>query len=136
MAYGAKFASAFFGPFREAVDSSPQFGDRRGYQMDPANGREALRELELDAEEGADILMVKPALPYLDLIARARDRFAHPIAAYNVSGEYAMLKAAARLGWLEERAVALEALTSIKRAGADMIFTYFAKDAARWLGDA
>ena len=136
MAYGAKFASAFFGPFREAVDSSPQFGDRRGYQMDPANGREALRELEMDADEGADILMVKPALPYLDLIAKARERFAHPIAAYNVSGEYAMLKAAARLGWLEERPAALEALTSIKRAGADMIITYFAKDAARWLRDA
>ena len=136
MAYGAKFASAFFGPFREAVDSSPQFGDRRGYQMDPANGREALRELELDAGEGADILMVKPALPYLDLIAKARERFAHPLAAYNVSGEYAMLKAAARLGWLEERPAVMEALTSIKRAGADMIITYFAKEVAGWLREA
>ena len=133
MAYGAKFASAFFEPFREAAGSAPAFGDRRGYQLDPANGREALRELALDAQEGADILMVKPALAYLDVISQARARFDHPLAAYNVSGEYAMIKAAARLGWLDERRAALEALTAIKRAGADLVVTYFAKDAARWL---
>ncbi len=133
MAYGAKYASAFFEPFREAADSAPQFGDRRGYQMDPPNVREALREMELDAEEGADILMVKPALAYLDVIALARQRFDHPIAAYNVSGEYAMVKAAARMGWIDERRAALETLTGIRRAGADILITYFAKDAARWL---
>ncbi|MBI4329261.1 MAG: porphobilinogen synthase, partial [Chloroflexi bacterium] len=133
MAYAAKFASAFFNPFRDAADSAPQFGDRRGYQMDPANAREALREIELDAAEGADILMVKPALAYLDVIARARERFPHPLAAYSVSGEYAMIKAATRLGWLEERAVVLETLTAIKRAGADLIITYFAREAAHWL---
>ncbi len=133
MSYAAKYASAFFGPFRDAAGSAPQFGDRRGYQMDPANAREALREIELDIAEGADIIMVKPALPYLDIIARARERFGLPLAAYNVSGEYAMVKAAARAGWLDERAAVLEALTGIKRAGADIIITYHAKDAARWL---
>ncbi|HLZ68360.1 MAG TPA: porphobilinogen synthase [Dehalococcoidia bacterium] len=133
MAYAAKFASAFYGPFREAAESTPAFGDRRGYQMDPANGREALREIEADIAEGADIVMVKPALPYLDVLARARDRFDLPFAAYNVSGEYAMVKAAAANGWLDERRVVLEALTGIKRAGADMIITYHARDAARWL---
>ncbi len=135
MAYAAKYASAFYGPFREAAGSTPQFGDRRGYQMDPPNVREALREMELDALEGADILMVKPALAYLDVITRARARFDHPIAAYNVSGEYAMVKAAARMGWLDERGAALEMLTGIKRAGADIILTYWAKDAARWLAE-
>jgi porphobilinogen synthase len=133
MGYSAKFASAFYGPFREAADSAPQFGDRRSYQMDPANGREALREVEADVEEGADIVMVKPALAYLDLIRAVRDRVPHPIAAYNVSGEYAMVKAAAANGWLDEKAITLEILTSIKRAGADMILTYHAADAARWL---
>jgi porphobilinogen synthase len=133
MGYSAKFASAFYGPFREAAESTPQFGDRRAYQMDPANGREALREVEADIAEGADIVMVKPALAYLDLIRAVRDRFEHPIAAYNVSGEYAMVKAAAANGWLDERAIALEILTGIKRAGADLIITYFAADAARWL---
>ena len=133
MSYAAKYASAFFGPFREAAGSTPQFGDRRGYQMDPANAREALREIELDIIEGADIIMVKPALAYLDIIARARQRFDLPIAAYNVSGEYSMLKAAARNGWLDERRAVMETLTSIKRAGADIIITYHAKDAARWL---
>jgi len=133
LAYGAKYASAFYGPFREAADSAPGFGDRRSYQMDPPNAREALRELELDAAEGADMLMVKPGLPYLDILARARDRFEHPLAVYNVSGEYSMIKAAVRLGWLDERRTILEALTAFKRAGADMIITYFAKDAARWL---
>jgi porphobilinogen synthase len=133
MGYSAKFASAFYGPFREAAESAPQFGDRRGYQMDPANGREALREIEADIVEGADIIMVKPALAYLDLIRATRDRVQHPIAAYNVSGEYAMVKAAAANGWLDERAVTLEILTGIKRAGADMIITYHAADAARWL---
>jgi porphobilinogen synthase len=133
LSYAAKYASAFFGPFRDAAGSAPQFGDRRGYQMDPANAREALREMEQDAAEGADILMVKPALPYLDVLARARERFDLPLAAYSVSGEYAMLKAAARAGWLDERAAVLEALTGIKRAGADIILTYHAKDAARWL---
>ena len=134
MAYAAKHASAFYGPFREAVESAPQFGDRRGYQMDPANPHEALREIEADIEEGADIIMVKPALSYLDVIARARQRFDLPLAAYNVSGEYAMLKAAIAHGWLEERQAILEVLTSIKRAGADIIITYHAKEATRWLG--
>jgi porphobilinogen synthase len=133
MAYSAKYASAFYGPFREAADSAPQFGDRRGYQMDPPNGREALREIEDDIAEGADIVMVKPALPYLDVLARARDAFDLPLAAYNVSGEYAMVKAAVANGWLEERRTVLELLTSIKRAGADIIITYHAKEAARWL---
>ncbi len=134
MAYAAKQASAFYGPFRVAAESAPQFGDRRGYQMDAANAREALREIEADIEEGADIVMVKPALPNLDLIARARDRFGLPLAAYNVSGEYAMVKAAAAAGYLDERLVTLEVLTAIKRAGADIIITYHAKEAARWLG--
>jgi porphobilinogen synthase len=133
MAYSAKYASAFYGPFREAADSAPQFGDRRGYQMDPPNAREALREIEADIEEGADIVMVKPALAFLDVIARARAEFDHPLAAYNVSGEYAMVHAAARNGWLDGRRATLEALTAIKRAGADIIITYHAKDAARWL---
>ena len=135
MSYAAKYASSFFGPFRTAVDSAPQFGDRRGYQMDPANSREALREIEMDIEEGADIIMVKPALPYLDVLARARQSFNLPLAAYNVSGEYSMVKAAARNGWLEERRVVMETLTSIKRAGADIILTYHARDAAHWLSD-
>jgi porphobilinogen synthase len=135
MAYSAKYASAFYGPFREAAESAPQFGDRRGYQMDPANAREALREIEADIAEGADIVMVKPALPYLDVLAQARQRFDLPIAAYNVSGEYAMLHAAARNGWLDLRGAALEALTAIKRAGADIIITYHAKEAAGWLRD-
>ena len=134
MAYAAKFASGFYGPFREAAESTPQFGDRRSYQMDPANGDEAVREVALDIEEGADIVMVKPALPYLDVIRRVKEQFASPLAAYNVSGEYAMLKAAALNGWLDEERVMLEALTSIKRAGADLILTYFAKDAARIAG--
>jgi porphobilinogen synthase len=133
MSYAAKYASAFYGPFREAAESAPAFGDRRGYQMDPSNGREALREIEQDIEEGADIVMVKPALPYLDVLARARERFDVPLAAYNVSGEYAMVHAAARNGWLDLRASVLEALTSIRRAGADVIITYHAKEAARWL---
>jgi porphobilinogen synthase len=133
MAHAAKYASAFYGPFREAVRSAPQFGDRRSYQMDPANVDEALREIALDLEEGADIVMVKPALPYLDVIARVRAEYAVPIAAYNVSGEFAMIKAAARLGWLDEERAMLEALVGIKRAGADLILTYFAKDAARLL---
>ncbi len=134
MGYSAKYASGFYGPFREAADSPPQFGDRSTYQMDPANNREAIREMALDINEGADIIMVKPALPYLDIIRQARDTFPDlPLAAYNVSGEYSMLKAAARLGWLDEKRVALESLIAIKRAGADMILTYWAKDAARWL---
>jgi porphobilinogen synthase len=133
LAYSAKFASAFYGPFREAADSTPAFGDRRGYQMDPANAGEALREAALDVQEGADILMVKPALPYLDLIRRIKDQTGLPLAAYNVSGEYAMLKAAAAAGYLDERAAVLEALTGIRRAGADIIITYHAKEAARWL---
>ncbi|TAJ21277.1 MAG: porphobilinogen synthase [Dehalococcoidia bacterium] len=133
MAYSAKYASAFYGPFREAADSAPQFGDRRGYQMDPANGLEALREVEADIEESADIVMVKPALPYLDVIRAVRERTELPLAAYNVSGEYAMVKAAAANGWLDERRVVLEILTSIARAGAGIIITYHAKDAARWL---
>ncbi|MDP2675786.1 MAG: porphobilinogen synthase [Dehalococcoidia bacterium] len=135
MAYAAKQASAFYGPFRVAAESAPQFGDRRGYQMDPANSREAMREIEADIEEGADIVMVKPALPNLDLIARARDAFDLPLAAYNVSGEYAMVKAAAAAGYLDERLVTLEILTAIARAGADIIITYHAKEAARWLAE-
>jgi porphobilinogen synthase len=133
LAYSAKFASAFYGPFREAADSAPSFGDRRGYQMDPANGNEAVREARLDVEEGADIVMVKPALPYLDLIRRIKDETRMPLAAYNVSGEYAMVKAAAANGQLDERAAVLEILTGIRRAGADVVITYHAKDAARWL---
>ena len=133
LAYSAKYASAFYGPFREAADSAPSFGDRRGYQMDPANGREAVREAKIDVEEGADVVMVKPALPYLDVVRRVRDTVDVPVAAYNVSGEYAALKAAAQQGWLDERAVVLETLTAIRRAGADMIVTYHAKEAARWL---
>jgi porphobilinogen synthase len=133
MAYSAKHASAFYGPFREAAESPPKFGDRRSYQMDPANAEEALREVGLDIEEGADIVMVKPALAYLDVIWRVKERFGVPVAAYNVSGEFAMVKAASARGWLEEKAVVLEILTSIKRARADLILTYFAKDAARWL---
>jgi porphobilinogen synthase len=133
MAYSAKFASAFYGPFREAADSTPAFGDRRGYQMDPANGEEAVREARLDVEEGADIVMVKPALPYLDVIRRIKDDTAMPVAAYNVSGEYAMLKAAIAAGYLDERTAVLEALTSIRRAGADIVITYHAKEAAQWL---
>ena len=133
VAYSAKYASAFYGPFREAADSAPSFGDRRGYQMDPANVREALRECEQDVAEGADVIMVKPALPYLDVIRAARERFDLPLAAYNVSGEYAMVKAAAARGWLEEPQAALESLTAIKRAGADIIVSYWAKDLAAWL---
>jgi porphobilinogen synthase len=134
IAYSAKYASAFYGPFREAAESTPEFGDRRGYQMDPANAREALREVRLDVEEGADMVMVKPALPYLDVIRAVRDNFELPIAAYQVSGEYSMLKAAAGNGWIDERAAALEALMAIRRAGADVILTYYAKEAAAWLG--
>jgi porphobilinogen synthase len=133
MAYAAKYASAFFGPFRVAADSAPQFGDRRAYQMDPANWRMAMREIESDIAEGADIVMVKPALAYLDVISQARQRFQHPLAAYNVSGEYSMVKAAARLGWIDEKSLTLELLTAIKRAGADIIISYHAKDVARWL---
>jgi porphobilinogen synthase len=133
MAYSAKFASAFYGPFREAADSTPAFGDRRAYQMNPANGEEAVREALLDVEEGADILLVKPALPYLDVIRRVKDKTSMPLAAYNVSGEYSMLKAAAAAGYLDERAAVLEALTSIRRAGADIVITYHAKEAALWL---
>ena len=133
MAYAAKYASAFFGPFRDAADSAPQFGDRRSYQMDPANAREALVETGLDVEEGADIVMVKPALPYLDVVRRVRETTDLPLAAYNVSGEYSMIKAAASNGWLDEKRAVLEALTGIKRAGADIIITYHALDAARWL---
>jgi len=133
MAYAAKYASAFYGPFREAAESAPQFGDRRSYQMDPPNWREALREVEQDIAEGADIVMVKPALPYLDVISKVRDTFNHPLAAYSVSGEYAMVKAAAQQGWLDEKRIVLEMLTAIKRAGADIIITYYAKEAARWL---
>lgn len=133
MSYAAKFASSFYGPFREAADSTPAFGDRKTYQMDPANVNEALQEVYLDIQEGADILMVKPALPYLDVIQRVKAEFAVPTAAYNVSGEYSMMKAAARKGYIDERSVVLELLTSIKRAGADMVLTYHAKDAARWL---
>jgi porphobilinogen synthase len=133
VAYSAKYASAFYGPFREAADSAPAFGDRRGYQMDPANVREALRECELDLAEGADVLMVKPALPNLDVIRAVRERFDAPLAAYNVSGEYAMVKAAAARGWVDERQAALESLTAIRRAGADLVVSYWTKDLARWL---
>jgi porphobilinogen synthase len=133
LAYAAKYSSAFYGPFREAAQSTPQFGDRRGYQMDPANAREALREVEMDLDEGADMVMVKPALPYLDIIRRVRDEFDVPVAAYNVSGEYSMVKAAVQKGWLDEQRVVMEILTSIQRAGAEIILTYHAKDAARWL---
>jgi porphobilinogen synthase len=135
LAYAAKFASAFYGPFREAAKSAPAFGDRRGYQMDPANGREALREIDLDIEEGADLVMVKPALAYLDLIRAARERVDLPLVAYNVSGEYAMIKAASANGWLDGRRATLEALTGIRRAGADLIISYHAKEVARWLRD-
>jgi porphobilinogen synthase len=133
LAYAAKYSSAFYGPFREAAQSTPQFGDRRGYQMDPANAREALREVEMDLDEGADMVMIKPALPYLDIIRRVRDEFDVPVAAYNVSGEYSMVKAAVEKGWLEEQRVVTEILTGIQRAGAEIILTYHAKDAARWL---
>jgi porphobilinogen synthase len=133
VSYSAKYASAFYGPFREAADSTPEFGDRRGYQMDPANAAEAVREAELDLEEGADMLMVKPATPYLDVVRRVKDATAAPLAAYHVSGEYSMLKAAAANGWIDERAAVLETLTSIRRAGADAIVTYYAKEAAAWL---
>jgi porphobilinogen synthase len=133
MSYAAKYASGFYGPFREAAESPPKFGDRRTYQMDPPNAMEALREVAMDIQEGADIVMVKPALPYLDIIKMIRETFDYPVAAYNVSGEYSMVKAAAELGWLDEKQIALEVLTSIKRAGADIILTYWAKQAAGWL---
>jgi porphobilinogen synthase len=133
LSYAAKFASAFYGPFRDAADSAPSFGDRRSYQMDPANAREALREVDLDAAEGADLLMVKPAMPYLDILRRMRERFPHPLVAYQVSGEYAMLHAAAQNGWLDYDRVLMESLVSIKRAGADLIITYGARHAARLL---
>src|SRR5262249_24754720 len=133
LSYGVKYAAGFYGPFRDAAESPPQFGDRSSYQMDPGNSDEALREVGLDLAEGADLVMVKPALAYLDIIRRVKDRFEAPVAAYNVSGEFAMVKAAAMKGWIDERRVALEILTSIKRAGADMILTYYARDAARWL---
>jgi porphobilinogen synthase len=133
IAYSAKYASAYYGPFREAAESTPAFGDRRGYQMDPANVREALRECELDIDEGADMIMVKPALPCLDVIRAVRDEFDHPLAAYNVSGEYAMIKSAAARGWLDERSAALESLTAIKRAGADVVISYWTKELAAWL---
>ena len=136
MSYAAKYASAFYGPFRDAAESAPQFGDRHGYQMDPANVREALYEVDLDVDEGADIIMVKPALAYLDIIQQVYQRISIPVAAYNVSGEFSMVKAAAQLGWIDEKRVAMEMLTSIKRAGASLILTYFAKDAARWLEEA
>jgi len=135
LSYAAKYASAFYGPFREAAESAPQFGDRRSYQMDPSNVREALREVEQDIAEGADIIMVKPALAYLDVIRQLRNAFNHPLAAYNVSGEYAMVKAACQQGWLDERQVVLEVLTAIKRAGADIILTYHAKDVAQWVAE-
>ena len=133
MAYAAKFASCFYGPFREAAESKPQFGDRKSYQMDPANGDEALREVELDIEEGADIVMIKPALPYLDIICRVKQTFNRPLAAYNVSGEFSMIKAASQLGWMDGELAMMESLTAIKRAGADLILTYFAKEAAKKL---
>jgi porphobilinogen synthase len=133
LSYAAKFASGFYGPFREAAESTPQFGDRRSYQMDPANAREAMREIELDLEEGADMIMVKPALPYLDLIRAAKEHFNVPVAAYQVSGEFSMIMAAARNGWVDQERVMMETLISIRRAGAGMILTYFAKDAARLL---
>jgi len=133
MSYAAKYASGFYGPFREAAESTPQFGDRRAYQMDPANSREAMYEVELDINEGADIIMVKPALSYLDIIYKVKSQINLPVAAYNVSGEFSMVKAAAKLGWIDEQKVAMEILTSIKRAGADLILTYYAKEAAKWL---
>jgi len=133
VSYAAKYASAFYGPFREAAESAPAFGDRRAYQMDPANSREALREVLLDIEEGADIVMVKPAGPYLDVIARVREAVNVPVAAYHVSGEYSLIKAAAERGWIDERAAVLESLTGIVRAGADLIITYYAPDVCRWL---
>ena len=133
MAYSAKYASGYYGPFRDAADSAPAFGDRKAYQMDPANSNEALREVALDIEEGADMVMVKPALAYLDIMRRAADEFEFPLVAYNVSGEYAMVKAAAQNGWIDEERVVLESLLCMKRAGAKMIITYHAKDAARWL---
>lgn len=135
LSYAAKYASSFYGPFRDAAESAPRFGDRRGYQMDPANTREAMREIALDIEEGADMIMVKPALAFLDILRAARERFDLPLAAYNVSGEYAMVKAAAGNGWIDERRVSLEILTAIRRAGADMILTYHALDAAKWLAE-
>jgi porphobilinogen synthase len=133
MAYAAKYASGFYGPFREAAESTPQFGDRRSYQMDSANGDEALREVELDIREGADIVMVKPAMAYLDIIYRVKRKFGYPVAAYNVSGEYSMIKAAGQNGWIDEQRIMMEVLFAIRRAGADMILTYFAKDAAKLL---
>ena len=133
MAYSAKYASAFYGPFREAAQSAPQFGDRKAYQMDPSNADEAIREISLDVNEGADIIMVKPALPYLDIICRAKQEFDLPLAAYNVSGEYAMIKAAAKQGWLDEEKAMMESVTAIKRAGADILITYWAKDLAKCL---
>jgi len=133
LSYAAKYASAFYGPFRDAAESAPQFGDRRSYQMDPPNVREAMREIEADIEEGADMVMVKPALAYLDVIRKARDTYNYPLAAYNVSGEYSMVKAAAQMGWIDEQRIIMEILTSIKRAGADIIITYHAKEAAKWL---
>jgi porphobilinogen synthase len=133
MSYAAKYASAFYGPFRDAAESPPKFGDRRTYQMDPPNAREALREVAMDIEEGADIVMVKPALPYLDIIRMVKDKFSYPVAAYSVSGEFSMVNAAGQQGWLDEKKAALEVLSSIKRAGADIIITYWAKDAAKWL---
>ncbi len=133
IAYSAKYSSAFYGPFRDAAESTPEFGDRRGYQMDPANAAEAVREAELDLDEGADMLMVKPAVPYLDVVRRVKDATGAPVAAYHVSGEYSMLKAAAANGWIDERAAVVETLTSIRRAGADAIVTYYAKEAAAWL---
>jgi porphobilinogen synthase len=136
LSYAAKYASAFYGPFREAAGSTPSFGDRRGYQMDPANGREALREAALDLDEGADMVMIKPAVAYLDVIAAVRERTTLPVAAYHVSGEFSMIKAAAERGWLDERTAALEVLTAIARAGADLVITYYAEDAAAWLKEA
>jgi porphobilinogen synthase len=133
MAYAAKYASGFYGPFREAAESTPQFGDRRSYQMDPANADEALREVELDIREGADIVMVKPAMAYLDIVYRVKQKFGYPVAAYNVSGEYSMIKAAGQNGWIDEQRIMMEVLFAIKRAGADMILSYFAKDVARLL---
>ena len=133
MSYAVKYASGYYGPFRDAADSAPQFGDRRAYQMDPDNAHEAMKEVDLDIAEGADIIMVKPALAYLDIVRRVRDRIDHPVAVYNVSGEYAMVKAAAKNGWIDEKRIVLETLTGMKRAGADIIITYHAIDAARWL---
>lgn len=135
MAYSAKYCSAFYGPFREAADSAPKFGDRRSYQMDPANAKEAIREVQYDLEEGADIVMVKPALAYMDVIRQVKDEFGCPVAAYNVSGEYSMVKAAAQKGWVDEKRIVMEVLTGIKRAGADIVVTYHAREAARWLQD-